>query len=111
MDTKSVFTKTFAKKTEPIAHPEPVQEVQKTIAAKKSTVAKKEAVPLNFDTENIVKAIHQQKEETQRITVDMPKEIYQQMKVHLAHENVSIRDFIVRLVDVYMTKNGIKMAK
>lgn len=109
MDTKSVFTKTFGKpkKKEPDAAAAAVpKEVQP--APKRKALAKKEAAAINFDSEHIVRAIHQQKEEQQRITVDMPKDIYQSMKIHLAHENVSIRDFIVRLVDVYLTRNNIR---
>lgn len=108
MDTKSVFTKTFGKKQQDPAPP-PQKKEAKAPVAKRAAAAKKEAAAAaTFDSEHIVRAIHQQKEETQRITVDMPKDIYQTMKVHLAHENVSIRDFIVRLVDVYLTRNNIK---
>lgn len=106
MDTKSVFTKTFGKKQQDSAPPSQKKETKAPIA-KRASSAKKDAAA-TFDSEHIVRAIHQQKEETQRITVDMPKDIYQTMKVHLAHENVSIRDFIVRLVDVYLTRNNIK---
>lgn len=96
-DTKSVFTKSLGKKTK-----------QKTPAQVPKKIAVEEQATADFDSENIVKAIHQDKEQTQRITVDMPKDIYQKMKVYLAHENVSIRDFVVRLVDVYLTKNNVK---
>ena len=96
-DTKSVFTKSLGKKKKVSSA---------TTAPKKKPHTKKQSAI--FDSENIVKAIHQEKEQTQRITVDMPKDIYKKMKIYLAHENVSIRDFVVRLVDVYLTKNNVK---
>lgn len=82
------------------AAPEPV------IIAPPMPVARQMAE--HFNSENIVRAIHKEKEELQRITVDVPKDIYLKMKVHLAHENVSIRDFVVRLIDVYLIKNNIR---
>ncbi len=116
MDTKNIFTKTFQKK----APEKPTKQattptIEKPLIAenpknsKTSTPARRESASVSmFDSENIVHAIHKAKEENQRITVDVPLDIYKSMKVHLAHENVSIRDFVVRLIDVYLTKNQIK---
>lgn len=126
MDTKDIFTKTFQKKSIPkppkTESIEPILETKKAVAAKALPAKKSEIrnpkpeitapvrreVVAAFDSENIVRAIHKAKEENQRITVDVPMDIYRSMKVHLAHENVSIRDFVVRLIDVYLTKNEIR---
>ena len=102
-DTKSVFTKSIGKKKKVVAPVAAFPANQKKAPAKERGKRKS-----TFDSENIVKAIHQEKAQTQRITVDMPKDIYRTMKVYLAHENVSIRDFVVRLVDVYLTKNNVR---
>lgn len=138
MDTKNVFTKTFGKKPAAPAVAPKVENLQKTtekpatrsknqavaVTPEKPATVKKSvrsaavmASPTpavarqmseHFNSENIVRAIHKEKEELQRITVDVPKDIYLKMKVHLAHENVSIRDFVVRLIDVYLIKNNIR---
>ena len=136
MDTKNVFTKTFGKKpataisrTAVIAPPTPTEKpalpktAKTAVVPEKPSTRKKAVEPAavvappqpvarqmaeHFNSENIVRAIHKEKEELQRITVDVPKDIYLKMKVHLAHENVSIRDFVVRLIDVYLLRNNIR---
>ncbi len=124
MDTKDIFTKTFQRKVAEkpaitAAPPAPQKAKRKappapertgeTPAIDKSAAGKRAAAAISmFDAENIVRSIHKPKEENQRITVDVPVDIYKSMKLHLAHENVSIRDFVVRLIEVYLTKNEIR---
>jgi hypothetical protein len=98
-DTKNIFTKSFGSRGK--------RAVDQTVTQEQLGQLKEEN-PATFDSENIVEAIHREREQVQRITVDMPKDIYKKMKVYLANEEVSIRDFVVRLVDVYLTKNAVK---
>lgn len=55
-------------------------------------------------TEKEVKNIHSEKVELTRISVDMPKNLYKKMKIKLAGEELSIRDYVLQLINDDLSK-------
>ena len=59
---------------------------------------------INVDqTEKAVKEIHSKKEQTHRLTIDIPMSIYKQMKIKILGES-SAKDHIIKLINEDLKK-------
>lgn len=49
-------------------------------------------------TEKAVKDLHAEKSKLTRVSIDMPKEMFKSMKVKVAQEDKTVRDYVLALI-------------
>ncbi|MDQ1088778.1 MULTISPECIES: hypothetical protein [unclassified Siphonobacter] len=55
-------------------------------------------------TEKDVKNIHSTKIELTRISVDMPKALFKKMKIKVAEDEMTVRDYVLKLIEEDLNK-------
>ena len=74
-----------------------------SLSAKQDLPIKKDINPENI--ESLTKKLHHPKEKTVRVTIDIPEQMYMQMKMKTIQEKVSVRRFFLNLLQANLNQS------
>jgi len=75
-----------------------------SLSAKQDLPIKKDINPENI--ESLTKKLHHPKEKTVRVTIDIPEQMYMQMKMKTIQEKVSVRRFFLNLLQANLNQTN-----